>query len=110
MTRVTDLKSLEVLDQKIKRAVDLVTRLKSENDELSEEVASWKGKVRDTAEQGAELEQFRVDHARLSDDHAALSEDHQSLSRKMSEMQSERKDLLDRVDGLISKLDTLPLD
>ena len=111
MTR-GELKNLQLLDDKIQKAVDLVTRLKTENADLSGELAEWKAEARQGKGANDELKKFRVshdrlseDHERLTEDHEVLSRDHEELSRQMTAVQGERQAMLDRVDGLLARLD-----
>lgn len=91
-----DLKNLEVLEQKIKRTVDLVGRLKSENARLNEELSSLKASAATGEEKARELESMKLNQ--------------EQLNKQVSELRAERQTVLERVDGLLADLAALPLD
>ena len=91
-----DLKSLETLEKKIQRTVDLVTRLQDENrslksklDELEELATSSSSRKRE------------VDELKLSQ---------QQLAKELRQLQDERRTVMTRVDGLLENLERLSLD
>ena len=91
-----DLANLEVLEQKIKRTVELVSRLKSENATLAAQMSNLKAHADAEGEKARELESMRISR--------------DELSRQVASLTEERKTVLHRVDGLLEDLAKLPLD
>ena len=91
-----DLKSLEVLEQKIQRTVELVSKLKDEN-------ASLKSRLKDLEVSSAEstLRSRQLESMKMT---------HEQLEKEVKALQEERKTVLSRVDGLLEGLAKLQLD
>jgi FtsZ-binding cell division protein ZapB len=91
-----DLKPLELLEQKIQRAVEAITRLKGENAALRTQIASFQATAAD-----AEVRTRELDTARTSA---------QALERELASLREDRAAVIARVDGLLKDLDKLNLD
>ena len=91
-----DLKSFEVLEQKIQRTVELVSRLKDENGSLRSQLASFQATAAENAARSRELDTVKLSA--------------QQLEKDLRELQDERKSVLTRVDGLLANLERLQLD
>ena len=91
-----DLKSLEALEKKIQRTVDLVTRLKDENRALKSRLEEVEDMATSSKARSRELEELKVSQ--------------QQLSKELKQLQEERRTVMARVDGLLENLERLPLD
>ena len=91
-----DLKSLDVLEKKIQRTVDLVTRLRDENRTLKAKVDDLESKASQHAGSSRELDAMK------------LKED--QLQKELKGLQDERRKVLARVDGLLENLERMTLD
>jgi len=91
-----DIKSFEVLEQKIKRTVEFVTRLKDENATLIQKVSRLEGTASDFEARSHELETARITAAQLEEE--------------VGKLKDERHAVISRVDSLLQNLDQLQLD
>ena len=91
-----EMKSLEVLEQKIQRAVELVGRLRDENAALTQQLEILQASAVDGAARNRELDAMRITS--------------QQLEKDLRQLQEERSVVLTRVDGLLQDLDRLQLD
>lgn len=91
-----DLKSLETLETKIQRMVDLVSRLREENSGLKTRLAELELNAAEGALRGKQVESMRVTQ--------------DSLERELKSLQEERKTVLAKVDSILDDLAKLQLD
>lgn len=91
-----DLKSLESLEDKIKRAMTLIQRLRDENQELQQKLDTLESQVKDSENKGREYETMKVSA--------------EQLEKELKTLQEEREHVLTRVDGLLEDLAQLDLD
>jgi len=91
-----ELKSLEVLESRIQRAVDVMKKLRDENESLRGQIASFQATAADSAARVKELDSMRLSG--------------QKLERELKSLQDERKAVVARVDSLLESLDALHLD
>jgi FtsZ-binding cell division protein ZapB len=91
-----ELRSLELLEQKIQRAVEAITRLKDENASLRTQIASFQATAADAAARSRELDTARTTT--------------QQLERELEQLRDEKASVIARVDGLLKDLDKLQLD
>ena len=90
------LKSFEALEEKIQRAVDLVTRLKNENASLRAKMSNLE---LSTAEGNLRTKQFE-----------SMKVTTEQLERELKSLQDERQTVLSRIDTMLADLDKLHLD
>lgn len=91
-----ELKSFEILEARINRAVDLVKKLREENLLLREKISALESVASDAAVRGKEL-----DAARLTS---------QQLQREIDSMRDEKQAVVSRVDAMLKDLERLNLD
>ena len=91
-----ELRSLELLEQKIQRAVEAITRLKDENASLRTQIASFQATAADAAARTKELDTVRTNA--------------EKLERELATLRDEKSAVIARVDGLLKDLDKLQLD
>lgn len=98
-----NLKSLETLEDKIKQAMALVTKLRDENRELRDHSRELKGRVSD-------LEDKLRDHASCGKAVESMKLSQAQLEKELQSLQAERETVLTRVDSLLEDLAKLDLD
>ena len=91
-----ELKSFEVLEQKIQRTVEMVGRLKDENAMLKGRLLDLETAAADSTVKGRQLETMKLSQ--------------EQLEREVKTLQDERRSVLARVDGLLEDLSKLQLD
>ena len=91
-----EIKSLELLEARIQRAVDLVKKLRDENDALRSQLASFQATASESAARVKEMDAMRVNGAKLE--------------KELKALQQERAAVVARVDSLLESLEALPLD
>lgn len=91
-----ELKSFEILEARINRAVDLVKKLREENALLRDKISALESVASDAAVRGKEL-----DAARLTS---------QQLQRELDAMREEKQAVVSRVDAMLKDLERLSLD
>ena len=91
-----DLKSLDVLEEKIQRAVRFANRVGDENAELQQRLRALESKAENTQDRSREVETLRLTQGQLE--------------KELKTLQSERDTVIKRVDGILENLDTLPFD
>ena len=91
-----DLKAFEVLEGKIQKMIEMVTRLKHENEALRAQVES----LQDAAAQGS-VRSKELDGMRLTS---------QQLERELMALKDERQQVLAKVDVLLGSLEKLTLE
>jgi FtsZ-binding cell division protein ZapB len=93
---VVEMKSFEILEARINKAVDLVRKLREENSILREKVESLEAVAGDAAIRSKEL-----DAARLTG---------QQLQRELDSLREEKMNVVSRVDAMLKDLERLSLD
>lgn len=83
------------LEQAVRRAAELIARLKAERSQAEAENAALEQRV---AEQARELDQLRARFGALEES-----------GREVSRLREERKAILAQVEGILKELDTLDL-
>ena len=91
-----EMKSFEILEARINKAVDLVKKLREENSTLRDKIASLESVATDAAIRGKEL-----DAARLTG---------QQLQRELDSLREEKQAVVSRVDAMLKDLERLSLD
>jgi FtsZ-binding cell division protein ZapB len=91
VTLPVEMKSFEILEARINKAVDLVKKLREENSILREKIGAL-----DAAIRGKEL-----DAARLTG---------QQLQRELDSLREEKQVVVSRVDAMLKDLERLSLD
>ena len=124
-TATAELKAFETLEAKIKRTVELVSKLKAENAEIRGKFDSLEEANRALAETNERLRSEKSDlemqlatlkssldegshEARKELESMKLSQ--QTLTAELSSLKEERELVLSRVDGLLADLDRIALD
>jgi len=93
---VVEMKSFEILEARINKAVDLVRKLREENSGLREKVDALEAVAGDAALRSKEL-----DASRLTG---------QQLQREIDSMREEKQAVVSRVDAMLKDLERLSLD
>lgn len=95
-TLPVEMKSFEILESRINRAVDLVKKLREENALLRDKISSLESLASDAAIRSKEL-----DAARLTS---------QQLQRELDSLREEKQAVVSRVDSMLKDLERLSLD
>jgi len=90
----------EQLEQKVKRAADLVKRLRGENEELRAELIRAQGRI---GEVERRLESADKRHGSSEEDGQKLD----ALSREVRSLRAEREEIRTRIAKLVDVLDAL---
>ena len=98
-----NLKSLETLEDRIKQAMSLVTKLRDENREMRDQGRELKARI-------ATLEGKLEDHASCGHAVETMKVSQHQLERELADLQAERETVLSRVDSLLEDLSKLDLD
>ena len=88
-----DLKSLEMLEDKIRRTMSLVSKLRVENDELKGKLGELEKRLSESADKGRAYESMKLST--------------EQLEKELKQLQEERETVLTRVDGLLEDLSKL---
>jgi chromosome segregation ATPase len=96
--------SLASLEERITRAVHLITELRSQNSALTHRVSALEDEVRAGEATQHELESA---NANLLGERNELAERSRMQSQELDEMRSERKEVRSRIEKLLSQLDLL---
>jgi len=96
--------SLASLEERITRAVHIITELRSQNLSLTKRVATLEDEVLAGNATQHELESNNADLLQERDDLAAKSK---QLGQELDEMRGERKEVRTRIEKLLSQLDLL---
>ena len=91
-----DLRSFEVLEAKIQKTVELVSRLKEENATLRSQLETLQDTAAESSLRAKELDGMRVTS--------------QQLERELLQLRDERQHVLSKVDGLLTSFEKLSLD
>lgn len=100
----TGVDSLASLEERITRAVNLITELRSENAGLSKRVATLEDQLKSAGTAQHDLESV---NAGLLSDRDALTRKNKQLSGELDELRGERKEVRTRIEKLLSQLDLL---
>ena len=92
--------SFELLEEKVRKAVDLVKRLKKENRDLQDEVGKAKPRLQELEKKLEAAEKSRG--AATADAGKA-----EALAREVKELRHEREEIKRRIARLVEALDTL---
>ena len=95
-TTPVEMKSLEVLESRVQKAVDLVRKLRDDNDALRAQIAAIESSAAESAARSKELDAIRLTS--------------QQMEREIKSLKDERHAVVSRVDALLKDLDALPLD
>jgi len=98
-----NLKSLVLLEEKIKQTTTLVTKLRDENRDLRDQAREMRAKVSD-------LEDKLRDHASCGKAVESMKLSKEQLEQELKSLQAERETVLTRVDSLLGDLAKLDLD
>ena len=93
---VVEMKSFEILEARINKAVELVRKLREENSGLRDKVDALEAVAGDAAIRSTEL-----DASRLTG---------QQLQRELDSMREEKQAVVSRVDAMLKDLERLSLD
>ncbi len=96
--------SLASLEERITRAVHLITELRSQNAALSRRVAVLEDEVNAGNATQQELESNNADLLRERDD---LADKNRLQAQELDQMHGERKEVRSRIEKLLSQLDLL---
>jgi FtsZ-binding cell division protein ZapB len=91
-----DLKPFEVLEQKIQRTVEAVTKLKDENATLRARLSELELSAAESTTRSRQLDSMKLSH--------------DQLEQQLRSLQDERKAVLQRVDGLLQDLSRLGIE
>ncbi len=91
-----ELKSFEILEARIGKAVELVKKLREENEQLREQVSAFESAASDAAARSRELDAVRMTS--------------QKLERELGALREEKATVVSRVDAMLKDLDRLSLD
>jgi chromosome segregation ATPase len=100
----TGVDSLASLEERITRAVHLITELRSENAGLSKRVATLDEHLESAGTAQQDLESV---NAVLRSDCDTLTQKNKQLSGELDELRGERKEVRTRIEKLLSQLDLL---
>jgi chromosome segregation ATPase len=96
--------TLASLEQRITRAVELVTSLRSENDRLQSDLKTTQEQLSSTK---AELDEATGLSAEFQKDNANLQQQVSTLSQELDELRGERKQVKARIEKLLGQMDLL---
>jgi chromosome segregation ATPase len=96
--------TLASLEQRITRAVELVTSLRSENDRLQSDLKTTQEQLRSTK---VELDEASGLSAEFQKDNANLQLQITALSQELDELRGERKQVKARIEKLLGQMDLL---
>lgn len=92
--------SFDLLEQKVRKAAELVRRLRKENASLEESLATARGRVQETEKRLSALEKERT-HASKD------SRDREGLENEVKTLRKQRDEVRQRIAGLVEVLDSL---
>jgi predicted nucleic acid-binding Zn-ribbon protein len=92
--------SFQLLEEKVRRAAELLTRLRNENDELRSELGRLRPKLQETEKKVDGLEKARSAGA-------AESRQLEALGREVRGLREEREEVRRRISRLVEVLDGL---
>ena len=96
--------TLASLEQRITRAVELVTSLRGETDRLQSDLKTTQEQLRSTK---AELDEANGLSAEFQKDNANLQQQVTTLSQELDELRGERKQVKARIEKLLGQMDLL---
>lgn len=105
-----ELKSFEILEARINKAVELVKRLRADNDALRSENKSLGDDARALRDRVASLESTAADAAVRGKELDAARLTSQQLERELAELREEKRTVVTRVDAMLADLERLSLD
>ncbi len=88
----------DVLEEKVRKAADLVKRLRKENGSLEEDLAKAKGRLQDAEKRLAALEKEAS---------SGRGKEAEGLSREVTTLREEREEIRKRIAKLVEVLDGL---
>ena len=100
----TGVDSLASLEERITRAVHLITELRSQNAAFGKTVASLEGELKAASATQHELESANANLLLERDD---LAQKAKQQGQELDEMRGERKEVRARIERLLSQLDLL---
>lgn len=96
--------TLASLEERITRAVQAITHLRTENGQLQEQLKTAQEKVRSVQ---AELEETNALSSEFQKENGTLEAQVAQLSQDLEAMRGERKQVKTRIEKLLSQLDLL---
>jgi chromosome segregation ATPase len=98
------LDSLAGLEERITRAVQIISTLRAENSQLQNDLAAAQGELKTAAASSADTEALA---GLLQKEHDELEQTVKRLSEEVEELRVERKQVRSRIEKLLNQLDLL---